>query len=74
VDKEERDSDQEMNRTVAAWLIAVAGLLFYEGYALLNHTPGDTLSEAVWTYGQHPMIVFCAGVLVGHFWWQRRAS
>lgn len=61
-----------MRRTVAAWMVAVVGLLAYEGYALLNGTPGDTLSEAVWRYGQHPMLAFAVGVLVGHLFWQRR--
>ncbi len=61
-----------MKRTAAAWLIAIAGLLAYEMYAVLNGAPGDTLSEAVWKYGQHPMIAFAAGVLVGHFFWQAK--
>lgn len=63
-----------MKKTAAAWLIAIGLLLAYEGYAVFNSTPGDTLSEAVWLYGQHPLISFCAGVLVGHFWWQRRST
>jgi hypothetical protein len=63
-----------MKRTAAAWLIAIAGLLVYEMYAVLNGTPGDTLSEAVWRYGQHPMIAFAVGVLVGHFWFQKKGK
>ena len=55
-----------------AWLIALALLLIYELWAVLNTTPGDTLSEAVWQYGTHPMVAFTAGVLVGHFFWQRK--
>lgn len=60
-----------MKKARAAWLIAIIGLLVYEAYAVLNGAPGDTLSEAVWQYGRHPMVTFAAGVLVGHFWWQR---
>ena len=63
-----------MKKTAAAWLIAIAGLLAYEMYAVLNGTPGDTLSEAVWRYGQHPMIAFTVGVLVGHFWFQKKGK
>lgn len=61
-----------MKKTAAAWLIAIAGLLAYEAYALFNGTPGDTLSEAVWKYGQHPMIALAVGVVLGHLLWQRK--
>lgn len=61
-----------VKRTAAAWLIAVGGLLAYEMYAVLNGTPGDTLSEAVWIWGQHPMVAFAVGVVAGHFWWQKK--
>jgi len=61
-----------VKRARVAWLIAIVGLLIYEAYAVLNGVPGDTLSEAVWTYGRHPMIGFAAGVVVGHFFWQRQ--
>lgn len=54
-----------------AWVVGIAVLLSYEMWAVFNAIPGDTLSEAVWVYGQHPMIAFAAGVLVGHFFWQR---
>lgn len=60
-----------MKKTAAAWLIAITGLLAYEGYALVNSTPGDTLSEAVWTYGQHPMVTLAVGILIGHWFWKR---
>jgi len=63
-----------VKKTVVAWVVAIAGLLIYEMYAVLNHTPGDTLSEAVWKYGMHPMIPFAVGVLIGHFFWQRKGG
>ena len=63
-----------MKRTAAAWLIAIAALLVYEMYAVLNGIPGDTLSEAVWRYGQHPMIALAVGVLLGHFFWQGKGK
>lgn len=61
-----------MKSATIAWGVATAILLGYEGYAVVNSIPGDTLSEAVWMHFQHPMISFAAGVLVGHFWWQRK--
>ncbi len=54
-----------------AWGVAIVTLLGYEFYAVAS-VPGGTLSEWVWAHAQHPMISFAAGVLVGHFWWQRR--
>jgi len=61
-----------VKKTVVAWVVGILGMLAYEAYAVANSTPGDTLSEAVWKYGQHPMVSFAVGVLVGHFWWQQR--
>lgn len=58
----------------AAWAAGITLVLGYEAYAVMNSMPGDTLSEFVWRYGQHPMVSFAAGVLVGHFWWQSRGS
>ena len=63
-----------MKKTVLAWIAAICFLLAYEVYALANATPGDTLSEAVWEYGQHPMIWLAVGILLGHFAWQRRGN
>ena len=53
-----------------AWVIAVAGLLLYEGYAL--YTGHETLSRAIWTanktqYG--PLLPFVVGFLMGHLFW-----
>ncbi len=50
------------------WLIAITLLLAYEGYEVLSGTPRDILSECIWAYGAP----FAAGVLVGHFFWQRK--
>lgn len=63
-----------MKRAAIVWLVLGGLALFYEAYAVFNGIPNDTLSEAVWKYGQHPMIAFAAGVLAGHFWWQRRVA
>ena len=54
-----------------AWLIAIVLLLGYEGWAVVNRTPGDTLSEAVWhAIRERPFVPFLAGFLCGHFFWQ----
>jgi hypothetical protein len=61
--------------TRVAWLVAIIGLLVYEGWTLLNSTPNDTLSEAVWEAAYtYPLLPFAAGVLIGHFFWQRRGN
>lgn len=54
-----------------AWTAGLIVVLGYEAFAVLNATPNDTLSEFIWKYGQHPMVSFAAGVVIGHFWWQR---
>ena len=54
------------------WFVAGAGLLTYEVIALIQGKPNSTLSEAVWdTEKDAPYIPFFAGVLCGHFFWQR---
>jgi hypothetical protein len=63
-----------VKRASVAWVVAVLLLIAYEMFAVFNAAPNDTLSEAVWKYGQHPMLAFAAGVLVGHFWWQRKGA
>jgi len=55
-----------------AWGIAIAFLLAYEAWALCNKAEGDTLSEAVWDVAQWPIVPLLAGILVGHFFWQRK--
>lgn len=63
-----------MTRTTkVAWLIAIAGLLAYETWTLFNNIPNDTLSEAVWDVASnYPLVPFAVGILMGHWFWQRR--
>ena len=50
----------------------LGGLCAYELYTLANKCPGDTISEIVWTAThRRPIVPFAAGVLCGHFFWQR---
>lgn len=50
----------------------VGGLLVYEIAALHNDCPDDTISEIVWSATtRRPIVPFAAGVLCGHFFWQR---
>jgi hypothetical protein len=57
----------------AAFLALVGGLLVYEFVALRNECDGDTISEIVWTATtERPIVPFAAGVVCGHFFWQRR--
>jgi len=63
---------EAVKRARIVWLVLLALALVYEAYAILNSIPSDTLSEAVWD-AHHPMITFAAGVITGHFFWQRKA-
>ena len=50
----------------------VGGLVVYEVVALANKCEGDTISEIVWTATtKRPLVPFAAGLLMGHFFWQR---
>lgn len=58
-----------------AFLGLVGALLVYEAAALANECEGDTISEIVWAAAtRRPIVPFAAGVLCGHFFWQRSAS
>ena len=54
-----------------AWTVGILLLLLYEAYALSNTIPGDTLSESVWKASRRPIVPLLAGLLAGHFFWQR---
>lgn len=62
--------------------IYFAGMLGYETLALLNGQPGDTISEIVWAFlkgrpyvgaGMCITLLLAFGLLMGHFFWQRRS-
>lgn len=54
-----------------AWFVGLTFFGLYEIYALVNRTPHDTLSEAVWrAIYRRPLISFLLGLVVGHFVWQ----
>jgi hypothetical protein len=63
-----------MKKATIAWALGVGLLLVYELWAITNSVPNDTLSEAIWHWGQHPMVALVVGILVGHFWWQRKCG
>ena len=49
---------------------AVAGLVLYEGYTLLNKAKADTISERVRKAAKSKMyLTFFAGLLCGHWFW-----
>jgi hypothetical protein len=51
--------------------VIVLALVIYEGVALSNHRPGDTISEVVWAAcAKRPLWPFVAGLVAGHFFWQ----
>jgi hypothetical protein len=50
----------------------VGGMLIYEYVALRNTCEGDTISEIIWAATtKRPLVPFAAGLLCGHFFWQR---
>ena len=64
-----------VNKASLAWLAAIFCLLAFETYSLFNLTAGDTLSEAVWVVvDDRPLIPFLAGLLCGHFFWQKKGK
>lgn len=57
------------------FLALVFALALYELYALFEVRGGDTISEIIWSTSAHYAILpFAAGVLCGHFFWQRNTS
>jgi hypothetical protein len=61
-----------MSLTDKVILGAVVVLLAYEGWTLINSTPGDTISESIWRIAaSRPLVPFLVGFLCGHFFWQR---
>jgi hypothetical protein len=50
---------------------AVAGLLAWEGVAIVSGQQGATISEAIWDAdATHPYLPYFAGFLCGHLFWQ----
>lgn len=53
------------------WMAWVLVGFAIEATALYEQTPGNTLSEIVWTLTkQYPIFALAIGVLMGHFFWQ----
>lgn len=64
--------DLTRERMRAAFVALVAGLVVYETIAVANDCAGDSVSEIVWSATtRRPIVPFAAGVLCGHFFWQR---
>ena len=57
-----------MNR---AFIGIAAAIVAYEFEALRNREQGDTISERVWHASSYPLVPFLAGMIAGHFFWQR---
>lgn len=47
------------------WFLAVAALLAYEGWTLVNRFPNDTISEIIWGFARRPMVPFMFGAAFG---------
>lgn len=61
-----------MDKRELTLLALGAAALGYEAWALVNRSKGDTISEIVWDATiKRPLVPFAAGLLMGHFFWQR---
>ena len=50
-------------------------LVVYEAVAMATECEGDTISEIMWAATtKRPLVPFAAGLLCGHFFWQRSDS
>jgi len=59
-----------MNHTDYVVIFALALLLVWEVWTVMNHRPGDTISESIKRVSfRYPIVAFLAGVLCGHWWW-----
>lgn len=47
------------------WGLFLTALLLYEGWALVNGYPNDTLSESVWRFAKRPMVPWLFGLGTG---------
>lgn len=54
------------------FILSLVGLGIYEGYGIAQSAPGDTISELVWSVSHIPLVPFAFGVVMGHFFWQRK--
>jgi len=65
-----------MNRANLVWIAAIVGLVVYDiTMVACNATPGDTLSEGIWSLNLQPHAVFLGmaiGVVMGHLFWNRK--
>ncbi len=58
------------NATDKVLMAAVAGLVLWEGYTLLNKEKADTISERIRNAGRKKIyLTFFAGLLCGHWFW-----
>lgn len=67
------DSRQAIAKTGRVVLVALIALLGWETWTLVNAYPGDTISETIWSASEATDLVpFASGVLMGHWFWQRK--
>lgn len=49
-------------------------LMGYEAVALMTSADGDTISEIIWGLSNRPLVPFAFGMLMGHFFWQKKGD
>ena len=56
--------------TIGILVAVVLALIAWDVYALLEPSPGDTISEVTLAFArQHPAFSFLLGVVAGHLLW-----
>ena len=74
-DKPHRPGPTGIARANLVWLLAIGSLVAYDiAMVACNSTPGDTLSEGIWSLSLSPGSLFLGlaiGVVLGHLFWSR---
>ena len=59
--------------TVAVLVLSVALLIGWDLVVICNETPGDTISEMLYSAARRwPIIPLCVGMILGHIFWAQK--
>lgn len=67
------DAEKKSALTEKFLVTAILGIGAFEIWTLFNKRESDTISEEVWSITpERPLIPFLCGLLMGHFFWQKK--
>jgi hypothetical protein len=58
--------------TIGILVVVTALLIGWDIWVAVNNEEGDTISEILLWVGEHPVLPFAFGVLMGHLFWPQR--